>query len=208
MENLRVSHMKNNCFHRILSLFPVALVVLMVGCSHKTETERQTFPTDFNSRDDASKVAYMMKTVSPDSVARFICDGALGKIQGVSIDTIAIAVAYAYENYNDSSLMYFSREFDDYSSNLELPDKMRIYLMAGLSDPKRLGYELGLEYVDHIREERMKVADVLKEIEAFKLACADDSITYVRFLKGFKTVLKLDHGKDLPEEIYNAFIDY
>ena len=193
---------------RYLHFLPVAAAALLTGCSGKGETAKGQFPADFNTRDDAAKVRYMMEEASPDSVARFICDGALGKIPGVEIDTIAIAVAYAYENYNDSSLISFSREFDDYSSNLDLPDKMRIYLMAGLSDPKRLGYELGLEYVDHIREDNMKVDEVRREIEAFKTACADDSITYVRFIKGFKTVLRLDHGRDLPEDIYNAFIDY
>lgn len=197
-----------NRIHGFLRLAPPMAMLLLASCGGKPAAEQPGFPPDFDARDDASKVAYMMQTVTPDSVARFICDGALGKIEGAHIDTVAIAVAYAYENYNDSSLMYFSREFDDYSSNLDLPDKMRIYLMAGLSDPKRLGYELGLEYVDHIREERMRVDDVRKEIEAFKTACADDSVTYVRFLKGFKTVLRLDHGKDLPEDIYNAFIDY
>ncbi len=194
--------------HRFLRLACPAGMLLLVACGGKTKAVEPPFPTNFNSLSDESKVAFMMEKVTPDSVARFICDGALGKIKDAHIDTIAIAVAYAYEHYNDSSLMYFSREFDDYSSNLDLPDKMRIYLMAGLSDPKRLGYELGLEYVDHIREERMKVADVKNEIEAFKTACADDSVTYVRFLKGFKTVLRLDHGKDLPEEIYQAFIEY
>lgn len=194
--------------NRLLRLFPLSVTLLLTGCGGNTHTAQRQWPADFNLRDDAAKVDYMMKQVSPDSVARFICDGALGKIDGVTIDTIAIAVAYAYENYSDSSLMNFSREFDYYSSNLDLPDKMRIYLMAGLSDPKRLGYELGLEYVDHIREDSMKVDDVKREIEAFKTACADDSVTYVRFLKGFKTVLRLDHGKDLPEDIYTAFIDY
>lgn len=197
-----------NRIHGFLRLMSPMAMLLLAACGGKPAVEQPGFPPDFNSRDDASKVAYMMQTVTPDSVARFICDGALGKIKGANIDTVPIAVAYAYEHYNDSSLMYFSREFDDYSSNLNLPDKMRIYLLAGLSDPKRLGYELGLEYVDHIREDSMNVAEVRKEIEAFKTACADDSITYVRFLKGFKTVLRLDHGKDLPEEIYQAFIEY
>lgn len=197
-----------NRLRRLLGLFPLAAIGLLAGCGVKTEKVQQQLPTDFNSRDDASKVDYMMKQVSPDSVARFICDGALGKIQGITIDTIAIAVAYAYENYNDSSLILFSREFDDYSSNLDLADKMRIYLMSGMSDPKRLGYELGLEYVDHIRTDSMQVKDVQTELEAFKVACADDTLTFVRFLKGFKTALRLDHSRDLSEEIYNAFINY
>lgn len=197
-----------NSMRRLLPLIASIAVMMLSGCGSKTHVEERQFPADFNTRNDAAKVAYMMQKVSPDSVARFICNGALGKIEGVSIDTITLAVAYAYENYNDSSLMYFSREFDDYSSNLDLPDKMKIYLMTGLSDPKRLGYELGLEYVDHIRQDNMRVEDVKAELNAFKAACADDSLTYVRFIKGFKTVLRLDHGKDLSEDIYNTFINY
>ncbi|MBD5358478.1 MAG: hypothetical protein HDR88_16075 [Bacteroides sp.] len=197
-----------NRVRRRLLLLPLAVTGLLTGCGIQTEIRQCQLPEDFNSRDDASKVDYMMKQVSPDSVARFICNGALGKINGIRIDTIAIAVAHAYANYNDSSLILFSREFDDYSSNLELADKMRIYLMSGLSDPKRLGYELGLEYVDHIRADSMQVKDVKEELEAFKAACSDDTLTYVRFIKGFKTALRLDHTRDLSEEIYNAFINY
>lgn len=192
-------------------LSPVRLAVFMAGgflcaCGQGEKTSEEGLPPGFAAMDDAAKVACMMERVSPDSVARFICDASLRKREGESIDTLAIAVAYAYEHYNDSSLLLFSREFDDYSSNLPLTDKMRVYLMAGQSDSQRLGYELGLEYVDHIRESRMSVADIRREIDAFRVACADDSATYRRFVRGFKTVLRLDHGKDLPEEVYDAFI--
>lgn len=189
----------------ILSLvFPTLIGIS--ACSSKTEPIQESFPENFGSYDDAAKVAYIMKICSPDSVARFICDASLGKVEAAKIDTFAIANAYAYENYTDSNLQVYSKEMDDYSANLPLPEKMTIYFMAGRTDPHRLGYQLGLEYVNHIRESRMTVEQIKEELEAFKNACAEDSATYHRFMKGFQTVLKLDHGKDLPEEIYETFI--
>ena len=183
----------------------MSLLILACACGHKSEAVTQELPDNFNSLDDSSKVAYFMKTESPDSVARLICDASLGKVAEVRIDTFAIAAAYAYENYNDSSLRIFSEEIDRYSANLPLPEKMRIYFMAGKSDPQRMGYQLGLEYVNHIRENRMTVAQINEELSEFRNACAEDSATYHRFMKGFRTVLKIDHGKDLPEEVYQAF---
>ena len=182
--------------------------VAFASCGGSGKGNGERFPAGFESLDDVSMIEYMMNQVSPDSVARFLCDASLGKVEGAKIDTLAIAAAYAYEHFNDSALMVFSQEFDTYSANLPLDEKMRIYQMAGLIDPQRLGYELGLEYVSHIRESKMSVEDIRKELEAFKTACAEDSVTYVRFMKGFKTVLRVDHGKDLPEAIYQAFIDY
>lgn len=180
----------------------------LASCGSKHVVEEKSLPDNFNALSDTAKVAYMMKIVEPDSVARFICNAALGKSDGINIDTLAIASAYAYEHYTDSCLVAFSRELDYYSANLPLADKMTVYLMAGQEDPQRLGYELGLEYVSHIRENKMKVEDVKREIEAFKTACGEDSLTYVRFIKGFQTVLQVDHGKDLPENIYKEFINY
>lgn len=185
-----------------------ASMLFLAGCKSKPLEKEVAFPPEFADLDDASMVEFMMKNSTPDSVARFVCDAALGKVKEGRIDTLAIAAAYAYEHYSDSDLVDFSREFDSYSANLPLEDKMKIYSMAGTVDPQGLGYELGLEYVSHIREQRMNVADVKKELEAFKKACAEDSVTYVRFMKGFKTVLKADHGKDLAEEIYEMFINY
>lgn len=165
-------------------------------------------PEDFDRFSDTAKVAYMMEIVSPDSVARFICDAALGKSEAARITAFPEASAYAYQHYADSNLIVFSQELDYYSANLPLPEKMKIYSLAGQMDPQRLGYELGLEYVGYIRENKANVEEVKKEIDALKTACGEDSLTYIRFLKGFKTVLQADRGKDLPEEIYNVFINY
>ncbi len=193
------------CCRRLGSL--AAIAIILASCSKK-QTVAETLPEDFNHLPDTAKVAHMMDITTPDSVARFICDAALGKSKVATIDTFAIATAYAYQHYSDSCLISFSQELDDYSANLPLADKMEIYKQAGQSDPQRLGYELGLEYVNYIRNNHADVAKVKQEIDALRVACGEDSLMYLRFIKGFKTVLQADHGKDLPEDIYKMFINY
>lgn len=165
------------------------------------------FPSDFNKLSDQKRVAYMMENVSPDSVARFICNAALGKISGVRIDSINEATLYAYENYKDDDLVSFSNEFDKFSANLPLQEKMKLYFLSGKVDPQGMGYQLGLEYVNNIRVKKLSVNDVKAEIAEFKKACGSDTETYRKFVKGFKTVLELDKGVDLPQDIYNSFIN-
>ena len=149
-----------------------------------------------------------MEQTTPDSVARFICSASLGQVPGAHIDTMTIATLYAYENYADSALATFSDELERFSGSLPLTEKMRILAMAGMVDGQGLGYELGLHYVDQIRSRKMSIAQVREEIEALRSACKDDPKTFERFLTGFKTVLKMDRGKDLSAEGYEAFINY
>lgn len=185
----------------------VGLFLLMAACGKK-EGGKSTFPDNFNSLGDQGKVAWMMENVSPDSVARFICYASLGKIDGTKIDTLATATLYAYENYRDSAAIAFGDEFDRVVNGMPLPDKMRMLAMAGNVDPQALGYELGLEYVGNIRENQKTLDEVENELREFKKACASDTATYQRFLIGFRTVLRVDSGKDINREIYNKFIDY
>lgn len=181
------------------------------ACGQATSQKEEGFPKDFNSRDDVAKVAYVMEHAAPDSVARFICDAALGRVEGAKIDSLTVAVGYAYQAYidpkekNDSNLRVFSEVLDDYPNHLSLPDKMQLYALLGKTDAHRLGYQLGLEYVQQIRDKRLTVEQVKADIEALRKACAADTATFVRFTKGFQTVLKVDHGQDLPEAIYEAF---
>ena len=39
-------------------------------------------------------------------------------------------------------------------------------------------------------------------------ACDTDTATYRRFMVGFKTALRIDRGKGVPEEVYQRFINY
>lgn len=187
-----------------VSLAAISLMAFSSCGGGKGENE---FPEGFDSKSDAEKVAYVMEHATPDSVARFICLGALGRIEGVSIDTLANATLYSYENYTDTTLAQFSNEFDRFSASLDLPDRMKLLSMAGTIDPQGLGYDLGLHYVDQIREKGMTVKEIKAELAEFRKACGKDTETYDRFMKGFRIALKLDRGKDLKEEIYREFAD-
>lgn len=192
---------------KTIPLLIVILFTLLTACGGKGN-KGGNFPDEFATMNDQQKVAYMMKHVSADSVARFIIYASLGKIDGVRIDTINIATLTAYENYTDTALQSFSWEFDRLSEELPLADKMRLRAMVGQEDPQGLGLTLGLEYMNQIRIKEMSAADVKKELQEFKKACAADPDTYARFLIGFRTVLNYDRNSDMPKEIYNTFLTY
>lgn len=166
------------------------------------------FPEGFDKMGDAGRVGWMLRNAPVDSVARFIIRASLGQVPGARIDTLAIATNYAYERLKGDDLETFSMEYGNMVESLPLADKMLIYKLGGSEDPQGLGYRLGLEYVAAIRNDHKTVADIEKELTAFQKACANDSDTYRRFIIGFKTVLKVDSGKDLPKDIYNRFINY
>ncbi|MDE6772160.1 MAG: hypothetical protein K2J49_06120, partial [Muribaculaceae bacterium] len=96
----------------LIRFAPSLMLFTAVACGGSEAKEISILPPDFADAGDAGQVDYMMKSSTPDSVARFICNAALGKVENARIDTLSIAAAYAYENYNDSDLILFSREFD------------------------------------------------------------------------------------------------
>jgi len=95
---------------------------------------------------------------------------------------------------------------DNYMTELPLPDKMRMLAIAGTTDPQGLGYELGLEYANNIRDNTKTLPQVEKEIEALRDACGSDTVTFQRFMIGFKTVLKIDSGRGLPAGIVERYM--
>lgn len=189
-----------------VSVAAVALLMLY-GCG-KNGGGSGEFPSDFNHLLEGEKVAYVMQHASPDSVARFICDAALGRLPGVKIENFSEATLYAYDNLKNDDLAAFSSEYDRYVEDQPLPDKMKLYALGGQHDAQGLGYALGLDYVRSIRDKNMTSEQVEAELREFKKACGSDTETYDRFIVGFHTVLELDHGKDLPEDIYKKFINY
>ncbi len=185
----------------------MALLVL-TGCGKGKGSNDASYPENFGEIGDAGRVAYLMTKATPDSVARFICYASLHPTKDVRVDSMAIATNYAYEHYKGDDLEKFGIAIDDFVASLDLADKMKIYALSGTEDPQGLGYQLGLEYMADIRDKHLSADQVEKELLAFKKACANDSDTYNRFIIGFRTVLKLDQGKDMPPAIYERFINW
>ena len=184
-----------------------AVLLLLASCGGKKEKEG-AFPPGFAAMGDTARVAWMMEHVSSDSLARFIIDASIGKVRNARIDTLAIATNYAFEHLEGEDLDKFSVAYDSHVESLPLADKMRVYAQAGTEDPQGLGYRLGLEYMTSIRDQRKSADDVERELAEFRKACGADSATYRRFIVGFKTVLNVDRGVDVPRDIYNRFINY
>ncbi len=199
--------MKYALIKRLIPVAVMALILLIPACGGKGKNAGD-FPDGFASLSDQQKVTYMMEHVSADSVARFIIYASLGKIEGVSIDTLSNATLKAYETYTDTALQSFSWEFDRIAEELPLHDKMRLRILVGAEDPQGLGLTLGLEYLNQIRVKDMSADEVLAELQALKKASADDPDMYARFLIGFRTVLRYDKNSDMPKEIYTRFLNY
>ncbi len=193
--------------HPSLLLIVCALVVIALGsasCDKKAKADA-SFPKELLASSDQARLDYVMKKATPDSLARFIIFSALGKNGDVRIDTLAIATNYVYERLKDQDAVDFGTTYDAVIDALPLPDKMRIYALAGSEDPQGLGYRLGLEYLSSIRDGNKKLADVDAELAELKKACGSDTLTYKRFLIGFSTVLAVDSGKDIPKEIFQKY---
>lgn len=187
----------------------VTIVIVLTGCRKSGTRNGVNVPTDFSTMDDRARVDYLIKRVGPDSLARFLVDASLGDLGSVKIDTLIVAQGYAYEKYENQpeELAIFSSELERYSSSLDLVRKKRLYEMSGLHDPEGFGYDLGLEYVNNIREHKMTVKEITKEIADLKRSCRNDPDTFKRFVKGFKIALELDRGKGISEEVYQRFME-
>ena len=189
-----------------LSVAIMSLGVSFAGCGRSGENS-EGFPDGFRSMSSGGKVEYMMQHVEPDSVARFICEAALGMYPGVGID-LSEATLYAYEHYKGKDFEKFTIAYEDCTESFSLSDKMKLYQLAGTTDPQQFGYTLGLEYISNIRSQSKDVNAIRQELAEFRKVCGTDKDTYRRFVIGFKTALKADHGKDLDEAIYTEFINY
>lgn len=165
----------------------------------------QSLPDELLTGPDSRRLEYLMERVPADSIARFIILSAAGRNGDLRIDSLTQATNFVYERLQASDLESFQVAFDDAVNSLPLPDKMRILFQAGTTDPQRLGYQLGLEYLSTIRDGGLTAEAVEKELDAFRTACGEDTATHRRFLIGLRTALQVDSGKGIPPEIYNKY---
>ena len=186
----------------VIFLFVMSALIIACGGNANKASDAELFK---GARNDAEKVAIAMKNYTPDSVARFICNTCLGLNKGVSIDTLQSAVLYAYENYKEQDLIKFSEEFDNFTSTLPLAEKMKILSLAALTDPDGLGYKLGLEYAVQIKDEKLSLEQIDKNINELKASLGEDSETFVRVLNGLSVALSMPEFRDLPKAIIEKY---
>lgn len=192
---------------KTLTVLFAILLPLLIGCG-RGKGSHNAYPDDFKTMGDSSKIDWLAGKIPADSLARFILYSALGRNGDIRIDSLAIATNHAYEILSGDDLDLFSAQYDSTVESLPLDDKMQVYMLAGSEDPQKLGYKLGLEYMGCVRDGHKSVGEVEKELASFKKACGSDTATYRRFLIGFRTVLEVDKGKDVPQAIYEKFHNY
>ncbi len=188
----------------------IAVVVIMTaasGCG-KQNAEEKALAEKLRNMSDSQMVDYLMKTTTPDSVARFLCRAALNEIPGVTVDTLVMAKIYATEHYKGDDLNKFLDAYEEYPNRLRLAKKLRLWKFDMMEDPMALDYELGLKYVDDIRVGKKNAKEIEEEIEELRRECAkhpEDSASFNRFKKGFSVALLADDGSDVPVEIYAKY---
>ncbi|MDE7412256.1 MAG: hypothetical protein K2N05_00500 [Muribaculaceae bacterium] len=190
-------------------LIGAAVVALSVvgGCGKKSEESAKSYSSKFSNMSDSEKVAYVMRTCTPDSVARFVMNAALGRIKGVEIDTLAMAELYVYSNYDPDKQDLYAEEATRLKEQLSLAQKMELFKKGSTDDPVSFGLDLGLSYLTRVRENNMSVKDIDKEIKEFRKICGEDTATYRRFVTGFTEALRQDKDKDVKKEVYEKFIN-
>lgn len=150
---------------------------------------------------------YLMQQMPADSLARYLCNSAMGKVYNSRIE-LQPAMSYAYDHLSEEDQVKFAQAMEEYQANLPLHEKVRFAKLEAIQDPDVFSYELGLDYVGSIREEEKDIPRISKELEDLKKECKSDPEFYKRFMKGFKTALTYDRHHDLDENIYKKFISY
>lgn len=178
--------------------------LIVSGCRRSGS---DNLPDNFKSLPTDQQMDILMKDMTPDSVASYICDAAMGKKYDTRIE-LAKAKAYAYEHYNEAEIVQFDEVIAQYKESLPLHEKVRFTKLEGSDDLDMYGYELGLAYVGTIREEKKDINQISDELNKLMKECQLDKDFYKKFMKGFKTALNYDRHHDLDDNIYLKFISY
>lgn len=186
-----------------VSLFAV-LMFIFCACS---KGDGSKLPDNFKNLSTVDQMEYLMASLPADSVARFICDAAMGKVYNARIE-LQPALTYAYEKYGEDDLVAFQMALVQYQEGLPLNEQVRLTKLLGIEDLDQYGYDLGLSYVGTIRVEHKNIQQISEELARLQKECKSDPDFYKRFMKGFKTALEYDRHHDLDDNIYLKFISY
>lgn len=144
-----------------------------------------------------------MREFSPDSLAVIICKSVLGELgEEKKISDLRGSLIYIVENYNDSSLQVFNQKLQNYTDTVQTKTRFKIYSLAAEGNEIRLGYQLGLEYLDSIKENKMTAEEVINNISYFS-ENYEDSSKYNNLLQGFSVAVNPEIAGNAGREIYD-----
>ena len=168
---------------RAFSLALLFSLFIFASCGKKEGASGVSIPNDFNTLSVEQKIDYLAENESPEKVAQFIINAALGKEEGVSLD-LRNATVYAYSHYKEADRKKFAEDYDKIVSSLPTPEKMKLYYAGGQINTFELGCHLGRDYIKSVRDNSSNAGAVKEEITEFEKACNGDSATYQKFVAG------------------------
>lgn len=187
-----------------VSAILTAALMALGGCKGDEAADATTaaMPGNFSSSPDSVKVKMLLDhNVSLDSLANYICRAAAGEIKNVNITDFGQIDAYIYTHRGEKDYEVYALAFDECKKSLPLTSKLTLYRKNALLDPDKVGYQLGLEYVNDVMDKKLTIGKVDREVAEFRKACGDDEDTYKRFLKGFAVGLSTRAAGEIPQDI-------
>ena len=164
----------------ILTVFLILFFIFMSSsCSVSREN---SLPKDFKSFSDNEKINWLIMTLSPDSIARFICDSEIKTDTIKLLSNFSESIRKIYNQYNDSSKIVFGLSLNEYAASLPAISKMQLYKIAAIDNPRQLGYL----YAEDCRKNKVAEEKIIKELSALQRICANDSDYFFNFLKGMQ----------------------
>lgn len=199
--------MKNNLKMLRINLLCILTGLLLTACGSK-EGEQQTsdIPDDFSTLSDTQKIQRLIDAkVTTDSIAHFVTECLDGRHPGVTIKDPDAVMLYVGEKLGDEEMGNYAMSFDMYLQALSPASKYKTRIAMPATDRERLGYDLGLEYVNQVVDKKLTIGQVDRDVTALQRAAATDEDTYENFLTGFAEGIKLSADRGIPTAVISKY---
>lgn len=182
------------------------LTLLMGACSSSNQEQENALPADFASMNDTAKLGVLVRQgLSPDSIALYVLHTAEGRNPGVKFTDYANMDVYLYGALGDEGFNSYRIAYDDYVATMPLVPKLKQLQASPDHDPQSVGFELGLEYINQVLDQKMTIGKVDREVAELHRALGQDEDTYSRFLQGFAAAIASRPAGQVPADITKQY---
>lgn len=167
----------------------VATVSLMFGFTFCMHHETGLIePEKFNNLPDSSKIILLGEIMTPNSLAKWICDNVANDSTEYRLD-FNEGIRYAYNYYNGEDRKNFAKSLDTYPSTLTAEQCLKIYFKAGKETPYKLGFLIAEDIVsDGVDIMPYRGGYSEKNIlETIRNLCGTDTTLFLKIKKGIET---------------------